>query len=171
MRFDTMNVVFSLVLLHQRRVAKEKALAAAMGAGIVGGPTGLLLPIIVAGRTRPNDFPRRPPVSGPVMVAVPGVVGTPVDEATKTVADAGLRPVASIHYTSESDPDLVLQQEPDAGKLVRQQSDVDLVVAQTPPPEAEPSESQKEDEILVVTKRTLAKVEELASSRPKPQKS
>jgi hypothetical protein len=165
MSLDTTNVLFSLIFLQQRRIPRDRALAAAVGSGLIPGPVGLVLPAIVARGSRRVDVPPPPIDAGDVMVKVPDVVGKAEAAASDTVEKNGLRPVSSTFFTNEKDPGIVVQQEPEPGKLARTGSDVDLVVARVPV-EPEASEDEKENQILEVvheiattSKETLAKVE------------
>jgi hypothetical protein len=167
-KFDPLNVMFSLALLKDKKVPREKALAASIGAGLLGGPMGLLLPVMVAGGSgstggtttttttgKPAGF-----FGGTVKVAVPEVVGQSIDDAAKSVSDAGLRSTTSITYTDEAEHGAVVQQDPESGRLVPEASVVDLTVA-APPTEDELSESEKEDKILEVVESTAEKVDHL----------
>ena len=71
--------------------------------------------------------------SGPPPVAVPGVVGQPVDEAQATLQAAGLAAAVQEEASEDAEPGTVLRQSPGAGVEADPGSTVTLVVAAAPP--------------------------------------
>jgi hypothetical protein len=176
MRLDTLNMMFAVAFLQARKVPREKVIAASMGAGLIGGPMGLLLPVMAAGTGSAGTTTTTGGASGPpaifgstVKVAVPDVVGQPLDKASKQVEDAKLRPITSVYHTGDvEEHGQVVQQDPEAGRLVAEASQIDLTVA-VPPQEEDLSESEKEDKILKVVEGTATKVDELLARRKEPK--
>jgi hypothetical protein len=163
MSLDTTNMLFSLVFLAQRKVPRAKAVAASVGAGMIPGAVGLVLPAIVARGTGPVGKPPGPPPpvdTGEVKVTVPGVVGETEADGVSRVRDAHLTPVLSTFPTDDQKKlGRVVGQEPEADTLRRQGSDVDLTIGRAPEEEEE-SESEKEDRILEIVHRIEDKVDE-----------
>jgi PASTA domain len=157
---DTTNLVLSLVILKQRKVDSSKALAASVGAALISGPSGLLIPAIVAaGTSRPKPgLPPPPDDTGVVKVRVPNVVGQPEAAAIRIVRDADLTPVTSATFSApENDVGTVVDQDPAGDQYARSGSSVDLTIAHAPE-EEERSESEKEDEILRVVNKIADQV-------------
>jgi hypothetical protein len=162
MSLDTTNLVFSLVILQQRKVDRAKALAASVGAALIPGPIGLVVPAIVAaGTPEPRPKPGLPPPpedTGVVKVKVPYVVGRPEEAAIQVVREADLTPVTSATFSAaENEVGTVVDQDPAGDQYARSGSSVDLTIAHTPE-EEEQSESEKEDEILRVMNQIADKL-------------
>lgn len=161
MSLDTTNLLFSLVILQQRKIDRGKALAASVGAALIPGPTGLLVPAIVAaGTPRPTPGGTLPPPkeTGFVKVRVPNVVGRSEETAVSVVSDADLTPVTSIAIsTEENEVGHVVDQDPAGGEYAPTGSEVDLTIARAPA-EEEQTDSEKDDEILKVVHQIADKV-------------
>ena len=175
MSLDTTNMLFSLVFLAQRRVPRAKAVAASVGAGMIPGPVGLVLPAIVARGTKPGSGGggggTHPPVdTGEIKAQVPDVMGATEEEAVAAVREAQLTPVLSTFPTGNVD-DLgrVVGQDPEAGTMRRRRSDVDLTIGRAIEDEDE-SEDDKEKRILEVVHRIEQKVDECFDNKPRGSK-
>lgn len=169
MSFDTTNLVFSLLLLRQRKVQRNRALAASVGASLIPGPIGLAFPLLVArkgaggggggggifggggGTTGVID-------RGDVFVKVPDVVGENEADAVQAVQKADLSPVTNTTFTTDDAiVGTVVDQDPAADKFAQVGSEVNLVVAQ----KREPTESDKEDAILAAVKDVASKEDQI----------
>lgn len=80
---------------------------------------------------------------GPAPIAVPTLVGKNVDDASKELADAGLRADVTRAYSEQVDKDVVISQNPTGGTLVRG-SKVALKVSDGPPPVPVPDVTGKQ---------------------------
>jgi hypothetical protein len=160
MSLDITNLAFSLVILQQRRVDRARALAASVGAALIPGPTGLVVPAIVAAGTRPSPGGTLPPPTdtGVVKVKVPDVVGQAEAAAVQAVRDADLTPVTSATFSAPADEvGQVVDQDPAGDEYAATGSVVDMTIARAPDDE-EKTESEKEDEILKVVHQIAEKV-------------
>jgi PASTA domain-containing protein len=173
---DTTNLVFSLVLLQQRRIDRQKALVASVGAALIPGPIGLVVPAIVVGGTRsrpgalpPPDALPPPADTGVVRVKVPDVVGEAEDAAVRRVRNADLTPVTSATFSApEEDLGQVVDQDPAGGEYARTGSTVDLTIARAPI-EDELTDSEKDDEILKVVHEIAENVDRIRKARGRDQ--
>jgi hypothetical protein len=168
MSFDTTNLVFSLLLLRQRRVPRNRALAASVGASLIPGPIGLAFPLLVArgraggggagGGTGLGGAISGVIARGDVFVKVPDVVGKKEGDAVQAVQKADLSPVSSTFFSSDDAiVGTVVDQDPLKDKFALVGSKVNLVVAQ----KAEPTESDKEDAILAAVKDVASKEDQI----------
>jgi len=160
MSLDTTNLVFSLVLLQQRRIDRARTLAASVGAAMIPGPAGLVVPAIVAAGRRPGPGGELPPAgdTGVVKVKVPDVVGQPEAAAVRAVRDAELTPVTSATFSADEDElGQVVDQDPGADEYAATGSVVDMTIARASDDE-EQTDSEKEDEILKVVRQIADRV-------------
>jgi len=168
MSFYTTNLVFSLLLLRQRHVPRNKALAASLGASLIPGPIGLVLPLIVT-RGRQVGGGGGGAVTGvidrgDVFVKVPDVVGEKEADAVQAVQQADLSPVTSTFFSDDDKVvGTVVDQDPAANKFAQVGSEVNLVVAQKPAP----TESDKDDAILTAVKDVSSKEDQILAALEK----
>ena len=149
MSLDTTNLVFSLVILQQRKIERAKALAASVGAALIPGPIGLVVPAIVASRTPeppPGGTLPPPTDTGVVKVKVPGVVGQLEENAVRLVRDADLTPVTSVTFSaSEKEVGQVVDQDPAEDEYAPTRSEVELTIAHAQPRRSRPTSEELDD--------------------------
>jgi PASTA domain len=169
MSFDTTNLVFSLLLLRQRRVSREKALAASVGASLIPGPIGLVLPLILTRGRQGGGGGGGGGISGvidrgDVLVKVPDVVGEKETDAVQAVQHADLSPVTSTFFSDDDKVvGTVVDQDPAANKFAQVGSEVNLVVAQ----KLAPTEGDKDDAIIAAVKDVSSKEDQILAALEK----
>jgi hypothetical protein len=128
MSFNPAMTIVALLLLKQRNVPQDKAIAASVGAGILPSPFGLALPLVVAGQA--GSAPSGPGASRDEVVEVPNVVDRTEDDAARVLEKSGLQlgSISELFTTSDRAPGHVVQQKPAAGDLARIESSVSVVV-------------------------------------------
>jgi len=125
MPIDSTNLLLSLAILQRQRVARDKTVAASIGAALIPGPVGLALPLIAA-RSQPVGSTSS---SAGQLSLVPDVVDKEQAEAEAAIKGAGLNPVSQSFFTPAGFREgTVVKQDPEPG-LVPTGSDVNLSIS------------------------------------------
>ena len=136
MPLDVMNIVASQVILRNSANPPNAGTTAraSVAAGLVTGPMGLVVPIIVA---------RQQPSGGGGSsegVIVPDVVKESEAEAKTELEGSRLKVTARRAYSAETEKGTVVSQNPPAGALRPLGSAVEITVSDGPPPEGTPDD-------------------------------
>jgi len=146
---DTTNFLVSFAVLNSRGLASDKVLAASVGAAMIQGPIGLVLPLAVANASSSTSSSGSG-VSAGAMVRVPKVTGKPEAEAKGLLKDKNLNAVSTFAFI-EDDPQNqiikgnVFQQEPAEGEFTSEGDDVSITVSLGPRMEEETLKDLHED--------------------------
>jgi len=109
MAFNTMNMMLSMVMLNNAKLAQEKKLAASVGAAIMPGVLGLMFPLMVARNTEAGTVPpggthgSQAGSEGTLQTLVPDVQRMGEAQAIEAIMAAGLIPLVVRTYFKQID--------------------------------------------------------------------
>lgn len=141
MPIDSTNLFVSLAILQNRGVARDKMLAASVGAALIPGLMGLVLPLVVArneGRSGAGTGSGSDPGT---LTAVPPVIGKTQADAETSLTESLLVPVVQSSFIVDSSDNpategIVVDQDPAADEYVQTGSKVTIIVSLGSPPSA-----------------------------------
>src|SRR5437868_6928851 len=112
MPIDSTNLLVSLAVLQNRGLGRDKVLAASVGAALIPGPLGLVVPLAVAN----SDFGGNGDGDGTqTLVRVPDVTGSTEADATDQITAKNLTAVSESVFIDdpEAAKGTVIEQDPE----------------------------------------------------------
>jgi len=155
---DNTNLVVSLLFLQNRGIPPETAVPAAIGASLIPGMLGLILPLAIANGTGGSTTSTS---GSETLVRVPDVTGMSEDAAKRQLEDKKL--VASTQSAFLDDAGTakgdVFEQDPEADGFVSEGSTVTITVSLGPKPD-DGNETEELDTIRKDVEENTKKIEE-----------